>query len=87
MINNQEIKPFIQSKLFFAVFSCFLFFFLIIDLCFLTPVSIAQIFIPNVELKVPLRKSTKEAKAEMQIHTLTKGYKGKGFNVIRKGSM
>ena len=47
----------------------FFFFFLIIDLYFWIFGIIAQIFNPIVELKIPLETSTKEAKAEMEIHT------------------
>ena len=47
------------------------FFFLVIDLYFLVLAIIAQIFNPIVELFIPLEISTKEAKAEMKIHTVT----------------
>ena len=41
----------------------------------------AQIFNPIVELVIPLEISTKEAKAEMEIYTVTAKAK------VRKGSM
>ena len=47
------------------------FFFLVIDLYFLVLAIIAQIFNLIVELFIPLEISTKEAKAEMKIHTVT----------------
>ena len=43
--------------------SCFFFFFLIIDLYFLTPAVIAQIFNPIAGLVIPIGIPTKEAKA------------------------
>ena len=49
-----------------TILSCFLFFFLIIDLYFLIPAVIAQIFNPIVELLIHIRIPTKEAKAEIQ---------------------
>ena len=51
-----------------TIFSCFSFFFLIIDLYFLTPTVIAQIFNPIKELVIPIGIPTKEAKAEMETH-------------------
>ena len=44
----------------------FFLFFLIIDLYFLIPAVIAQIFNPTAELVIPI--GTKEAKAEMETH-------------------
>ena len=49
-----------------TILSCFLSFFLIIDLYFLIPAVIAQIFNPIVELLIHIRIPTKEAKAEIQ---------------------
>ena len=49
-----------------TILSCFLFFFLIIDLYFLIPAVIAQIFNPIAELLIHIRIPTKEAKAEIQ---------------------
>ena len=63
-----------QSKLVFAnnaISLCFYFFFLIIDLYFLILAIITQIFNPIVELIIPLEISTKEAKAEIEIHKVT----------------
>ena len=51
-----------------TILSYFLFFFLIIDLYFLIPEAIAQIFNPIAELVIPLGIPIKEAKAEMQTH-------------------
>ena len=48
--------------------SCFFFFFLIIDLSFLIPAAIVQIFNPIVELIIPTGIPIKEAKAEIEIH-------------------
>ena len=60
---------------------CFFFFFLILDLYLLILAIIAQIFNPIVELIIPLEISTKETKAEMEIHTVTAKTK------VRKRSM
>ena len=49
-----------------TILSCFFFF--IIDLYFLIPATIAQIFNPIAELVTPIGTSIKEAKAENQIH-------------------
>ena len=51
-------------------FLCFLFFFLIIDLYFLIPATIAQILNPIAELVIPIEIPSKEAKAEIEIHPL-----------------
>ena len=51
-----------------TILSCFFFFFLIIDLYFLIPAVITQIFNPIVELAIPIGIPTKEAKAEMETH-------------------
>ena len=45
-----------------------LFFFLIIDVYFLIPAVIAQIFNPIAEFVIPVQVPIKEAKAEIQIH-------------------
>ena len=50
-----------------TILSCFFFFFLIIDLYFLTPAVIAQIFNTIPELVIPTGIPIKEAKAEMII--------------------
>ena len=50
-----------------TISSCF-FFFLIIDLYFLIPAVIAQIFNHVVELVVPTGIQIEEAKAETEIH-------------------
>ena len=51
-----------------TILSCVFFFFLIIDLYFLTHAVITQIFNPIAELVIPIGISTKEAKAEMETH-------------------
>ena len=51
-----------------TILSCFFFFFLIIDLYFLIPAVIAQIFNPIAEIVIPIGIATKEAKAEMKTH-------------------
>ena len=51
-----------------AILSCFFFFFLLIDLYFLIPAAIAQIFNPVVELVLPIGISRKEAKPKIEIH-------------------
>ena len=73
-----------ESKFVFAnntISLRFFFFFLVIDLYFLILPVIAQIFNPIVELKIPLEILIKEAKAEMEIHTVTAKTK------VRKCSM
>ena len=59
----------------------FSFFFLIIDLYFLILEIISKIFNPIVELLIFLEISIKEAKAEMEMHTVT------GKTKLRKYSM
>ena len=46
----------------------FFFFFLIIDLHFLIPAAIAQISNPIAELVIPIGITSKDAKAEIEIH-------------------
>ena len=47
------------------------FFFLIFDLYLLIPAAIAQIFNPIAELVISIGTPSKEAKAEIEIHTVT----------------
>ena len=47
-----------------------LFFFVIIDLYFLIPAFIGQIFNPIAERVIPIGIPIKEAKAEIEIHPL-----------------
>ena len=54
-----------------TVLPCFFFYFLIIDLYFLIPALITQIFNPTAELVIPMGILTKEAKAEMETHPRT----------------
>ena len=49
-----------------TILSCFFLFFLIINLYFLIPIVITQIFNPIVELAIPIGIPTTEAKAEME---------------------
>ena len=51
-----------------TILSCFFLFFLIIDLYFLIPAAIAQIFNPIAELVIPIGIPTKEAKVEIKTH-------------------
>ena len=51
-----------------TILSCFLFFFWIIDLYFLNPAVIAQIFNPMADFVIAIGILTKEAKAEIEIH-------------------
>ena len=48
-----------------------LLFFLIIDLYFLIPTDITQIFNPIAELIIPIVMPTKEQKEEMEMHPVT----------------
>ena len=75
-----------QSKLVFtsnAISLYFFFFFLIVDLYFLILATFRKIFNPVVELSIPLESSTKEVKAEKEIHTVTAKTKVR----VRKCSM
>ena len=52
--------------------SCFFFLFLVIDLYFLIPAMIAQIFNASYsELVIPTRTPTNEVKGDIKIHPLT----------------
>ena len=51
-----------------AILSCLFFFFLIIDLYFLVPAVIAEMFNAIAELVIPLGIPIKEAKTEIQIN-------------------
>ena len=50
-----------------TILSCLFFVLLIIELYILIPTTIAQIFNPIAELLIPIRITSKEAKAEIQI--------------------
>ena len=52
-----------------------LLFFLIIDLYFLIPTDITQIFNPIAELIIPIVMPTKEQKEEMEMHPVTVEYR------------
>ena len=67
-IKALEVKTSILCNLDFAkntTLSCFFFFFLIIDLYFLIPAVVAQIFNPIAELIIPVGIPIKEGKAEI----------------------
>ena len=67
-IKALEVKTSILCNLDFAkktILSCFFFFFLIIDLYFLIPAVVAQIFNPIAELIIPVGIPIKEGKAEI----------------------
>ena len=51
-----------------TILSCVFFFFLIIDLFFLIPAVITQIFNPIAELAIPIGAPTKKAKVETETH-------------------
>ena len=51
-----------------TILSCVVFFFLVIDLYFLIPAVIAQIFHKIAELVIPTGIPTKEAKIETETH-------------------
>ena len=51
-----------------TILSCFFFLSLIVDLYFLIPVVIAQIFNPSAELVIHIGIPIKEAKAKNKIH-------------------
>ena len=60
-----------------------MFFFLIIDLSFLIPAAIAQIFNPIAELVIPIRIPNEEAKAEIEMHPVPAEAKiRKCYNII-----
>ena len=53
-----------------TILSCFFFFSLIIDLYFLIPAAIAQIFNPIAELLIPIGIPSKEANGEIEIYSV-----------------
>ena len=53
-----------------TILLCFFTFFLILDLSFLIPAVITQIFNPTAEFVIPIGIPIKEAKAEMKTHPL-----------------
>ena len=54
-----------------SILSCFFFFFLIIDLCFLIPAVITEIFIVTAELAVHTGIPSKETRAEIETYQVT----------------
>ena len=70
MIKALETKTSIIFNLDFAnngILLCFFLFFSVIDLYFLIPAVITQIFNPTVELVIPIGIPTKEAKMNAEI--------------------
>ena len=68
-----EIKTSMLFNLDFAkntILSCFFVFFLIIDINFLIPAAIVQMFTLIVELVISIGILSKEAKAETEIHRI-----------------
>ena len=51
-----------------TILSCVFLFFLIVELCFLTPEVVTQTFNPIAELVIPIEIPTKEAKVETETH-------------------
>ena len=73
LIGALQIKTSILFNLDFAnntILSWFFFFFLIIDLYFLIPAVIAQMFNLILELITPTEIPIKEAKAEIETHSV-----------------
>ena len=69
-----QIKTFKLINLDFAddnTLSCIFYFFLIIDLYFLTPAVITQILNPIAKLAISIGITSKEAKLKMEMHPLT----------------
>ena len=69
-IKDLEIRTSMVFSLSFynnTILLCFFFFFFIIDLYFLIPAIIAQIFIPTEELVIPTLISTNEANVKIEI--------------------
>ena len=72
-IKALEIKTYMLFNLDFArntILSCFFFFFLIIYLYFFIPAVITQIFNPVAEIVIPIGIPTKEAKVEIETHSV-----------------
>ena len=72
MIKDLEIRKSIVSNLAFTsntILSCFFFFFVIIDLYYLIPEVIEQIFNPIEELVIPIEIETNEVNAEIETQT------------------
>ena len=73
MIKTLQIKTSILFDFDIAnniILSCFSFFFLIIDLYFLILAGIAQIFNPIAEFVIAIGIPIKEAKSEIEIHSV-----------------
>ena len=70
-IKTLEINTSMLFNLYFAIniiLSCFFPFFVIIDLYFLIPAAITQIFNHTEELTTPIGIPTEEAKVEIETH-------------------
>ena len=68
-----EIKTFMLFSLDFAnntILSCFFFYFFIIDLYFIIPPATAHIFCSIEEIVIPIGIQIKEAKAEIETHSV-----------------
>ena len=73
-MKSLEIKTSVVFNLVFAnstIFSRFFFSFLIIELCFLIPAVIKQIFIAAAELSIPTGMPTKGEKAQIETHPVS----------------
>ena len=84
-IKDVEINSSMQFNLDFdndAILSCFFFFFLIIDLCFVILAVIAQNFNPVAELIIPIGIPTKEAKTQMETNPVIAEPKIRMLNII-----
>ena len=51
-----------------TILSCLYFFFMIINLYFLIPAAIVQIFTPTAEFVIPIEIPSQKAKAATEIH-------------------
>ena len=83
-LKPSEIKVSILFNVDFAnntILLCFFFFFLIIDLYFLIPTVIAQIFNPIEELVIYIRMWIKEGKAEVEIHPVIVEVKSRSCSI------
>ena len=83
-LKPSEIKASILFNVDFAnntILLCFFFFFLIIDLYFLIPTVIAQIFNPIEELVIYIRMWIKEGKAEVEIHPVIVEVKSRSCSI------
>ena len=69
LIKALDIRTSIVFNLYFpnnTNLPCFFFFFFIIDLNFLIPAMVAQIFIPTTELIIPIGTQTNDENTEIE---------------------